>query len=80
MNFFVVCKAPPVKVKQRIISENEPACKRCKYYINKHQNVHLNECTKFVRASRENLRFEFAEVCREQEDLCGPFGFYFELK
>ena len=73
----IVSLYKPISVIKRKLSEIEPACKNCKFYVNKHQNVYLNECSKFKRIQN---RLEFAEVCREQEDLCGMYGFYFEQK
>ena len=56
----IVSLYKPVPLIKRKLSEIEPACKNCKFYVNKHQNVYLNECSKFKRIHN---RLEFAEVC-----------------
>ena len=74
-------KQPPLKHRETMVSDNNPKCKNCKYFLKKsNTNPYLNECLKFGRVSTDNkVQYEFTEWCREQIDLCGPTGFYFEM-
>jgi hypothetical protein len=56
-------------------------CKHCKYYIKNESSEHLSKCRKFGQISKNNaFDYDFVEFCREQFDLCGPSGIYFELR
>ena len=57
-----------------------PQCKNCKFYLKTHSNPFLNECLKFKRISENKQYYEYAEVCRTQNDMCGELGYYFEEK
>jgi hypothetical protein len=62
-------------------SLNKPNCKYCKYYIKNESSEQLSKCKKFGQISKNNaFDYDFVEFCREQIDLCGPSGIYFELR
>ena len=57
-----------------------PKCVHCKFYKPGVLSGPA-ECKKFARVSSEkDIKYEFAEICRETIDMCGRQGLYFELK
>jgi hypothetical protein len=55
-----------------------PKCKNCKFYLKADK---FSKCTKFIMENNnKNVYFEYAEICRMNNDLCGPSGYYFENK
>jgi hypothetical protein len=62
-------------------SSHYPECKHCQFYIKNESSESLGKCKKFGRVSKNTkVDYEFTEFCREQIDLCGPPGVYFELR
>jgi len=57
-----------------------PNCQNCKYYLRKNISPALNECKRFKWYFRNEVRYEKADYCRSEEDLCGINGYFFREK
>jgi len=62
-----------------------PACKNCIYYINEFEKSNdglLARCTKFGEKDiiTNVIKYDYAEICRKDEQKCGKQATYFEGK
>ena len=83
MNVFAFKTIPKIKILSNKVNHYKvPNCKNCKY---NEQFGNTPVCTKFKYSSvkLENKEFNYyidSETCREDINLCGPDGLYFELR
>ena len=54
-------------------------CRNCIYY-NQHSNIELSKCKKFGEKNiiSNEIKYDYAEGCRNDELKCGKEGKYFE--
>ena len=63
---------------------NIPSCRNCIYYkpssYNNDFTSSLNRCTKFGEKNivSNEIKYEFADLCRQKQEKCGNNGKYFE--
>lgn len=69
----------------RIIrNTNIPSCANCVYYkpttFNNEFASNYNKCEKFGEKNiiTNKIKYDYADLCRLDEDKCGPKGIYFE--
>ena len=73
-----------VQCKQIIRNANIPSCKNCIYfnpnYIHNDFTSSLTRCTKFGNKDilTDEITYDFADSCRNDETKCGNEGKYFE--
>ena len=73
-----------VDCKQIIRNANIPSCKNCIYFNPKYTNndftSSLTRCTKFGDKNilTDEITYDFADSCRNDETKCGKEGKYFE--
>ena len=73
-----------VECKQIIRNANIPSCKNCIYFNPKYTNndftSSLTRCTKFGDKNilTDEITYDFADCCRNDETKCGKEGKYFE--
>jgi len=58
----------------------EPSCSSCKFFISHKSNPELGLCNVFKEKTVNNVFMlkNFAEHCRNDENLCGKSGFLYE--
>ena len=74
-----------MKITNKIIRNIDfPACKNCAYYRqtawSNDFTSQFNKCEKFGTKDviTDKITYDFANMCRTDEDLCGKSGKYFE--
>ena len=78
-NYFITC-CPIIR------NMNVPSCKNCIYYKPNIQSNDftsiLSKCEKFGNKDivTDEITYDFASSCRNDESLCGKQGNYFELE
>jgi hypothetical protein len=68
---------PPHKIKNL----DKPVCKDCIYFKNEYfMNPNTGQCTKFgyKNIMSGEIFYEFAEICRNDENKCGVNGTYYK--
>ena len=59
-----------------------PSCRNCIYYEHKYENNYsnLNKCNKFgvKNIISDEIKYDYADSCRNDESKCGIQGKYFE--
>jgi hypothetical protein len=72
--------------KQTIKNIHVPSCKNCIYFQPSNSNTNfasdLNKCMKFGEKNiiSDEIKYEYADLCRKDENKCGELGKHFELK
>jgi len=85
MNFkYLMCFLPSLVQSERIIKNiNIPACRNCIHYqpepFYNDFTSSLNKCNKFGDKNivTDEIRYDFADQCRNDESKCGKEGKYF---
>jgi hypothetical protein len=73
-----------VNSEKTIRNINIPSCKKCIHYKPTSYNFEFttsyNRCEKFGEKDiiTDNIKYDFAELCRNDESKCGKEGKYFE--
>ena len=61
---------------------SHPDCRQCIYYEKRDHPFtnSLSKCRRFGERDSESGRitYEYADLCRKNEEKCGPLGKYFE--
>ena len=57
-------------------------CNRCVHYIQDSNYHFLNKCSKFEKIDlfTGNIKYNYADLCREDNNKCGIYGKWFEEK
>lgn len=65
---------------QVIRNSNLPVCKKCSYYREMKKSVMNGKCTKFgfTNIVTGEVHYEYAQISRNKDDLCGKTGLYFK--
>ena len=80
-SFLSLCIIKPDKIIKNI---NIPSCKNCIYYkpnnFNNDFTSTFNKCEKFGEKNiiTDIITYNFADLCRNDESMCGNEGKYFE--
>ena len=82
MNIFAFKTIPKIKILQKSKFDKIPKCRDCKFNV---QFGDIPVCTafKYSTVTVENKVYNYfieSESCRENINLCGPDGYYFELR
>ena len=65
-----------------IINHNLPACKNCKHFI-QYRHISFDQLHRCRRFGKKNIvtgeiKYDFADMCRENNAKCGMNATYFE--
>ena len=85
MRFTWLLTLPLIRGDRLIKNIDVPACRNCMYYKPSTYNDFssgLNRCEKFGTKDivSDQIDYDFATFCRNDEDKCGKEGKYFELE
>lgn len=68
----------------KITNINYPSCRNCVHHIPSAFDYATNQgkCTKFGHKNRitNEIHYNYADICRKDQDACGREGKYFEEK
>lgn len=64
------------------VKNNPPRCKTCKYFKFNLNGIEFSKCTRFGQFIKNTniVKYDYADLCRLDEDKCGPNAKFWESK
>lgn len=64
------------------MKNNPPRCRTCKYFKFNLNGIEFSRCTRFAQLIKDTniVKYDYADLCRLDEDKCGPNAKFWESK